>query len=254
MIINILASGSKGNCIALTSGEQTILIDAGIAKTKIEKRLLDVGVRPHHIQAILVTHAHGDHTKGLPLANKYRIPVWASKGEWQAISGIDDELRCIADTTYGRHDAIKIGWLLITPFGVHHDAYEPLGYVIEDMSINERACVVFDTGKVDTPMLEIMAGCDTYIIESNHEPDMVAEGEYPDSIKARILSDLGHLSNEQTAATLQQLIQGKGERIILTHLSSHNNLPALAEITVRQALQRKGFKPDRDFTIQVISD
>ncbi len=254
MKIDILASGSKGNCIALTSGEHTILIDAGIAKTKIEKRLLDVGVRPHHIQAILVTHAHGDHIKGLPLANKYRIPVWASKGEWQAISGVDDELRFIADTTYGVYDIFELGGLVIMPFGVHHDAYEPLGYTIEDIRTQERACVVFDTGKVDADMLESMTGCNTYIIESNHEPDMVAEGGYPDSIKARILSDLGHLSNEQTAAALQQLIQGEGERIILTHLSSHNNLPTLAEMTVRQALQRKGFKPDRDFTIQVITD
>lgn len=252
MKIDIIASGSKGNCIALTSGEHTILIDAGIAKTKIEKRLLDVGVIPHHIQAILVTHAHGDHIKGLSLANKYRIPVWASKGEWQAISGVDDELRCVADTTYGRYDPIGLGELLIIPFGVHHDAYEPLGYVIDDTS--ERACVVFDTGKVDDNMLDIMAGCTTYIIESNHDPDMVAEGEYPDRIKARILSDLGHLSNDQTATALLQLVQGEGERIILTHLSGNNNLPALAKMTVRQALERKGYKAGYDFTIRVISD
>ncbi|KJD42462.1 MBL fold metallo-hydrolase, partial [Paenibacillus terrae] len=100
MKVNILASGSKGNCIALTSAGQTILIDAGIAKTKIEKRLLDVGIRPDHITAIFITHAHGDHIKGLPMANKYRIPVYATEGEWKGISGVDDELRRVAETRY----------------------------------------------------------------------------------------------------------------------------------------------------------
>jgi phosphoribosyl 1,2-cyclic phosphodiesterase len=92
MKVDILASGSGGNCIALRSGETTILVDAGVAKTKIEKRLLEVGIRPDSIRAIFITHAHSDHVKGLPLANKYKIPVYAAEGEWKDIQGVDDDL------------------------------------------------------------------------------------------------------------------------------------------------------------------
>ncbi|KAF6636544.1 MBL fold metallo-hydrolase [Paenibacillus sp. EKM208P] len=253
MKVDILASGSKGNCIALTSQDQTILIDAGIAKTKIEKRLLEVGIRPDHITGIFITHAHGDHIKGLPMANKYRIPVWASEGEWKGISGVDDELRRTVETRYGKYETIKLGETWIYPFRTHHDAYEPVGYAIEDDS-RERACVLFDTGKYDQDMLNIMEGSIYILIEANHDPDMVEVSDYPISIQSRILSDLGHLSNQQTASALKQLIQGRGERIYLTHLSSKNNMPALAEMTVKAALKQRGFIAGTHYTLEVVSE
>lgn len=252
MKVDILASGSSGNCVAITSGEQTILIDAGIAKTKIEKRLLEVGIRPDHISAIFITHAHGDHIKGLPLANKFRIPVWATEGEWKGISGIDDELKRIAETRFGKYETITFGDLFVYPFETHHDAYEPVGYAIEDDG-PERCSVVFDTGKWTPEMLEYMEGSIYVLIEANHDPDLVEDSNYPDSVKARVLSDLGHLSNAQTAAALVQLIKGRGERIFLTHLSSSNNMPALAELTVKAALRQKGFEPGKHYHLEVVT-
>jgi phosphoribosyl 1,2-cyclic phosphodiesterase len=251
MKVDILASGSSGNCIAVTSSEQIILIDAGIARTKIEKRLLAAGIRPDHIEGIFITHAHSDHVKGLPLANKFRIPVWATDGEWKGISGVDDELRRVAETRYGRYEMIEFGGVHVYPFKVHHDAYEPVGYVVED-DVGGRACIVLDTGHIDQEIIDMMEGQIIIIIEANHDPDMVPLCSRPDSIKARILSDIGHLSNEQTAAALQLVIRGRGEQIYLTHLSGENNTPQLAEMTVKAALRQRGFEAGKHYTIEVV--
>jgi phosphoribosyl 1,2-cyclic phosphodiesterase len=247
MRVNILASGSGGNCIALTSGETTILIDIGIAKTKIEKRLIEEGIRPDTIAAILITHAHGDHVKGLPLANKYKIPVYAAEGEWKSIQGVEDELK---KPYRSEHDILLEGYYVET-FRTHHDAYDSVGYVLSDYEGNKTS-ICLDTGHVDDQMLAKMDGSTTYIIESNHEPNMVEVSNYPDSVKARVLSNIGHLSNEQTAGALSRLITGTGEQIYLTHLSSSNNMPALAEMTVKRALAKKGFKAGIDYKIEVV--
>ncbi|GGJ51235.1 MBL fold metallo-hydrolase [Virgibacillus salexigens] len=244
MKVNILASGSSGNCIALSSGESTILVDAGIAKTKIEKRLLEVGITPNNIGAIFITHAHKDHTKGLPLANKYNIPVYAGDDEWKDIDLVDEELR--NDINFVEH----FDFFEVIPFEVYHDAYDPLGYTISTKDCKVSICL--DTGKVEREMLETMKDSNVYIIESNHEPRMVEASSYPNSVKARVLSDVGHLSNKQTAAALTELIQGKGEQIYLTHLSTNNNLPALAEMTTVRALIKKGFKRDIHYKLEVI--
>ncbi len=248
--VDILASGSGGNCIALRSEQTTILIDAGVAKTKIEKRLLEVGIRPDEVAAIFITHAHADHIKGLPLANKYLIPVLATYGEWRGIGGVGSELQCILDLLHGEYETQFIDGMQVKPFRTHHDAYEPVGYVVSDR--DETVSICLDTGKIDADMLQAMAGSDIYIIEANHEPDMVEAGDYPDSVKARILSDNGHLSNEQVATALQRLIQGRGERIYLTHLSKRNNLPALAEMTVKAALRRRGFEAGSHYHLEVV--
>ncbi len=244
MKVNILASGSQGNCISITSEETTILVDVGIAKTKIEKRLLDIGIMPNNIAAILVTHAHADHIKGVPLANKYKIPVFASEGEWKDIQGVDEPLKNVIES------AKQIDCFKVVAFKVHHDAFEPLGYSIR--SNDTKVSICLDTGHVDANMLDAMAESDIYIIESNHEPNMVEVSSYPNSVKARILSHIGHLSNMQTAGALTKLVQGRGERIYLTHLSSTNNMPALAEMTVIRSLAKRGFKQDKHYKIEVV--
>lgn len=259
MKVDILASGSAGNCIALTSDDSTILIDAGVAKTKIEKRLLDVGIFPQNIEAIFITHAHKDHTKGLPLANKYKIPVYAAEDEWKDIQGVDEELQINLPDKDDEHKTGNIlfeyegygEWFKVIPFNVHHDAYDPKGYVVQ--SQNKKVSICLDTGRVDKEMLEVMKGSDIYIIEANHEPKMVEASNYPESVKARILSDVGHLSNKQAAAALSKLVKGKGEKIYLTHLSSKNNIPALAEMTTVRALAKKGLIKNKHYKLEVIA-
>ncbi|MED1792843.1 MBL fold metallo-hydrolase [Brevibacillus nitrificans] len=250
MKVDILASGSGGNCVALTTDQSTVLIDAGVAKTKIEKRLLEVGIKPNDIEAIFVTHAHGDHIKGLPLANKYRILVYATYGEWKGISGVDDELQQLVETLHGVYETINLSGVIVQPFRTHHDAYEPIGYTVTDGETKVSICL--DTGKVDAEMLAAMSGSDSYIIEANHEPAMVEASDYPHTVQARILSDIGHLSNEQTATALQRLVQGRGEKIFLTHLSSRNNMPILAEMTVKQSLIKRGLIAGKHYEIEVV--
>jgi phosphoribosyl 1,2-cyclic phosphodiesterase len=247
MKVDILASGSGGNCIALSSSQNTILVDIGIAKTKIEKRLIDVGIHPGSIAAILITHAHCDHVKGLPLANKYKIPVFASEGELKSITGVDDDL--IKSIKAGSD--INLNDWYIETFKTHHDAYEPLGYVVSDFE-GQKCSICLDTGHVDSNMLEAMELSSIYIIESNHEPNMLELSEYPPATKARILSHIGHLSNEQTAEAISKLVNGVGERIYLTHLSRSNNMHALAEMTTKRALAKKGFKAGTDYKIEVV--
>ena len=252
MKVEILATGSDGNCIHLKSGGTGILIDAGKWKRDLEKRLLARGINAAtDIQAVFITHAHGDHIRGLTLAKKYRIPVWATDGEWKGISGVDDELRRVLETRWGKYEPVRIGDLTVRPFRTYHNTYEPVGYAVED-DIGNRACVVFDTGQIDDEMLRMMEG-NIYIIEANHDSDMLLNGPYDDYLKDRIADPhRGHLSNEQTAAALQKLVKGSGERIYLTHLSSTNNTPELASQAVRMALFEKGLINKRDYFLEVV--
>lgn len=253
MKVDILASGSSGNCVAITSGEQTILIDAGIAKTKIEKRLLEVGIRPDHIAAIFISHGHKDHSKGLTIANKYRIPVWAATEEWKLIGIVDDDLRRNIDD---REPVIHGCGYECHAFRTFHNTYNSFGYAITlygDTSAADdlKVSVCLDTGKVCDEMLGSMSGSDIYIIEANHDVDMQLESDRPESVIARNLSDLGHLNNDQVADALTRLIEGGGERIYLVHISGDCNTPALAEWTVRTALRKNGFELGKHYHLEV---
>lgn len=249
MKINILASGSAGNCIAITSADKTILIDAGVAKTKIEKALMESNITPGNVEAIFITHAHGDHVKGLPLANKYKVPVYAGSKEWQLIKGIDEEIAEMIEPGYATGVAHTFE---VSAFGVHHDSHQPLGYTVEELATGFKISVCLDTGRVDDEMFAAMKGSDIYIIESNHEPRMVEASSYPNSVKARIISHIGHLSNQQTAEALSQLVRGKGEQIYLVHLSGKNNMPALAKMTVQRELLKKGLTAGQHYQLEVV--
>lgn len=255
MKVTIIASGSSGNCIHLQSGNASILIDAGIAKTKIEQRLLDNGIIPGDLEAIFITHGHKDHCQGLPLANKYKTPVYGSEGTWKTVKGkinVDEDLYGIMTL----ESPIYIGnELVLKAFRTHHDDYDSYGFTVDDGDgFGGKVSICLDTGKVDNDMLGAMADSDIYIIESNHDPALVEASNYPISTQARILSDIGHLSNQQTAAALKRLVKGKGERIYLTHLSSSNNTPMHARAEVMRALREKGSKDGEHYFLEVCSD
>ncbi|RSL32648.1 MBL fold metallo-hydrolase [Salibacterium salarium] len=251
MKVNILASGSGGNCIAVRTDNTTIVIDAGVAKTKIEKKMLEVGIRADDIKAFFVTHAHKDHTKGLPLANKYHIPVHAAANEWKDIQGVDGDLQNTISSEGILFDYEGYNeWIEIIPFSVSHDAYDPKGYIIQ--TNGKKLSICLDTGTVSEDMLAAMSGSDIYVIEANHDVDMLTNSAYPLSVQVRIASHIGHLSNEQTADALAKLVKGQGERIYLTHLSSSNNMPALAKMAAEQELKKKGYLRGKHYELEVV--
>lgn len=249
MIVKVLASGSKGNCVWIGNGEVSILIDIGLAKTKVEKVMLEHDIDPTKIDAIFLTHDHGDHVSGIGFADKYKIPVFASEGTLKDIKRLDTGKIMRAGSFHG-FDALRMSFMLVAAFAVHHDALEPFGYTIT--TADKKATVLMDTGHVDEQMLAAMQYSDIYVFECNHDIDMLKDGSYDDFTKSRILSDNGHLSNDAAAEALAKLVTGKGEQIYLTHMSANNNLPALAEGTVKRALRAKGLQVGKHYSIEVV--
>jgi len=235
MQCTILASGSKGNCTYIKGADTALLVDAGLSAKETLVRLSQAGCDAGAIEAIIVTHEHGDHIRGLDvLARKLACPVYATHGTLADFLGFRRTSAKPLDTRTCRYDeAFCIGGLTITPFATSHDAAEPCGFTVREDDISLGYCT--DTGIVTPKMLDRLRPCDGLVLESNHCPDMLANGPYPESLKRRIRSSRGHLSNPAAAAVLQQL--GKDvPPVILSHLSEINNTPDKARASAREGL------------------
>jgi len=240
MKISVLASGSKGNCVYIESEGCALLVEAGrsakeILGTKTKPgRLDESGGIKEKIEGILVTHEHGDHIRGLAaVGNTLKKPVYGTVGTMDAflrqrtgpVRFPIQAVRC--GTTY------EVGDFQVEPFTVSHDATEPCGYMISEGST--RLCYCTDTGIVTESMKEVLSRADGVILESNHCPEMLRTGPYPEFLKRRIAGNRGHLSNQDAAAVLRDL----GDSIhlaILAHLSEENNEPGLALSTAQEGL------------------
>lgn len=249
-IVKVLSTGSeKGSCIYIATEGASILVDAGPSKTKIEKLLLAQNFDPTKIDAIFVSHEHGDHTDGLGFADKFKIPVYASEGTLIKIGRLDNG-RIVKTNGFTGFASFQNHFMNVKAFNISHDAKEPFGYTIH--TADKKISVLMDTGCVNESMLAAMEHSDIYVLEANHDTSMVEESDYPELTKKRILSDIGHLSNEATAEALCKLINGKGEQIIITHMSKGNNIAALAEKVIKLALFDKGFVKNKHYKLEVI--
>ncbi|SEQ42104.1 Phosphoribosyl 1,2-cyclic phosphodiesterase [Solimonas aquatica] len=227
----MLGSGSKGNATLIEHGGTRILIDCGFNLRETEARLLRLGVEPASLTAILVTHEHGDHLGGVGrLARRHRIPVWMTYGTRRAWQ--DPEVPHLI--RFNPHQRFAIGSLAIEPYPVPHDAQEPCQYVIGDGRL--RLGVLSDAGHISAHMRAVLAGCDGLLLECNHDLRMLRDGPYPESLKRRVGSDRGHLSNDQAAGLLQAYEWQRLQHLVLTHLSESNNRPELALAAVHAAL------------------
>ncbi len=235
-----LFSGSSGNCVYLSMGGVRLLVDAGVSAARVEAQLAEIGVGIEAIDAILVTHEHVDHIRGLGvLCRRHRLPVYANEGTWNGILQKEAGIPQSCMRTFFTGEDFYIGALNIHPFPIPHDAMEPVGYAIGCHDL--RCGVATDIGHISDTWLEAVSGCQALVLEANHDVEMVRRGPYPQRLKRRILSQKGHLSNEDCAKALLTLAARGAQAVFLSHLSADNNLPELAYNTVCEALTRAGY-------------
>lgn len=234
-----LFSGSSGNCTYIRSPNIEILIDAGVSARAVEKALHEVGSSLDRITAIFITHEHVDHTRGLEvISKKHHIPTHMTESSARAL--ITDAEASLLNDLY-LHPAgfsVQFGNTVISSFSVPHDSAAAVGYTVEytDASGTEKLGVATDIGHISDSVLSSLIGSDSVIIEANHDVEMLLSGPYPYSLKRRILSDTGHLSNA-SSGELAKLLASRGTKnFLLAHLSKENNYPPTAEAAVRAAL------------------
>ena len=223
-----LGSGSGGNAtvVEVGSGSDTrrVLIDCGFSLRELESRLVRAGLSCDGLDAVFITHEHGDHIGcALTLARRHGLPLWMSRGTWRAIGApeLPDLIRFARDG-----ESIVIGELELTPFTVAHDAQEPLQ--LRCSSGVRHLGVLTDVGSISAHLIAHLQGLDALLLECNHDRDMLAASRYPASLKARIGGRLGHLSNDTAAQILAACLHGGLRHLVAAHLSERNNTPALA--------------------------
>lgn len=226
-----LGSGSRGNAALVEAGGTCVMIDCGFTVRETERRLARIGRSAGELTAILVTHEHVDHAGGVgPLARRYGIPVWMSAGTFAA--GPFGELPALE--LFSSHHPFALGDLAVHPYPVPHDAREPVQFTFSDGNV--RLGLLTDAGMA-TPHIEAMLnGCDALLLECNHDPQMLATGPYPPSLKARVGGRLGHLSNLQAGEVLGRIDCRRLQHVVAAHLSEKNNVPSLARAALGAAL------------------
>lgn len=233
--VSILASGSSGNSLYIESEQKRILVDAGLSGKKITSLLAQVDRKPEDLDAILVTHEHRDHIHGVGvLARKHHLDVYANELTWRAMDPLIGKLAVEQKHLFDMESVLTLGDLDIESFGVSHDAAAPQFYKFNKSG--KSFVVLTDTGYCSDRVRGIVKDADGYLIESNHDLQMLRMGAYPWNLKQRILGDKGHLSNEDGALVMNDILGDRTKRIYLGHLSRENNMKELAHLTMHNTL------------------
>lgn len=249
MIFCSLYSGSSGNSIFVSSGNAKILIDAGLPGKNIEKALDDIQQNPSEIDGIFITHEHSDHIKGVGvLSRKYDIPIYANEPTWRAMEKSIGKVK-EHNIKIMPEGHVSIKDMDIVSFEIPHDAAGPQGYAIYHGS--KKVSVATDLGYFSEKVRDNIKDADVLLLESNHDTEMVKFGPYPYTLKRRILSNVGHLSNEDCAKAIVDMMDGKRRRVILGHLSETNNYPELAYQTTVSLLREKSIELNKDIGLTV---
>lgn len=234
----VLASGSSGNCAYLETEEARLLIDAGLSARQIRQRLLGIGRTPENLSGILVTHEHTDHTQGLGvLAGKLRIPIYCNRLTKEAIQ-LQFEQK-LEFRLFSTGDAFDLNDVHVETFNIPHDAYDPVGFLLQTASGNVG--FLTDLGHATRLVIERVRRANALVLEANHDVKMLQDDmRRPWSTKQRILSRHGHLSNEAAAQLAEQIASPELQHLYLGHLSSDCNRPELAREVVQASLTRAG--------------
>lgn len=233
-----LFSGSSGNSLFISSRETNILVDAGLTGKTIISALDSIGEDPSQIKGIFITHEHSDHTCGAGiLSRKFNIPIYANEKTWAAM---ERQLGNIAQANRRIiNGEATLDDLHVETFRVPHDAAACIGYTFEDAA-GKRLSTVTDMGVFTNEIRNGIKDSDLILIESNHDVEMLKYGPYPYELKRRVLSELGHLSNEDSAAAILSFLDERRRTVLLGHLSGTNNVPELAYKTVENILLAAG--------------
>ena len=236
-----LFSGSSGNATYVGCDDAHILVDAGLSGSRVTGELQKVGVDPRDLMAILVTHEHIDHIKGVGiLSRKYDIPVYATEGTWRGMENKIGAVTLKNMRVFEPGQDFYIGSINIMPFSTPHDAAQPVGYSFETGGV--RLAIATDLGHIKEGWLKQIRGADAALLESNYDPGMLETGPYPYELKRRISGKHGHLSNEDAGRVAVELAKNGARQIILGHLSKENNFPELAQQCCRMALDEAHFE------------
>ena len=219
MKLCVLGSGSRGNSIYVEDNGTAILVDAGFYTTRLETMLHQIGVDPAAISGIVISHDHSDHVIGAArFVKRNKVPLYMNNGTRNALERFipgDDVVE------FSHDEKFEIGGITIDAFPVLHDAADASGFCLE--ANGRKAAIVTDIGYVTTLVRERLKGCNTILLESNHDEDLLMQGSYPWHLKQRILGKRGHLSNLHAARTLEEVITPELNRVILVHVSRDNN-------------------------------
>ncbi|MDI9475844.1 MAG: MBL fold metallo-hydrolase [Natronincolaceae bacterium] len=230
-----LASGSSGNCHLINDGENSILIDAGLSGRQIENKLKQIDIDPKSLTAILVSHEHSDHICGVGvLSRRYNIPIYANKGTWDGMGAKIGEIRENNIKCFDSTKDFNIKNFNIRPYGISHDANEPVGFCIKKDKI--KISIATDLGYIDGNIIKQIRDSNLVVLESNHDEEMLKAGRYSYYLKRRILSNVGHLSNEAAGNAVVDLVNKNVRNVLLAHLSKENNFPELAVATIKNIL------------------
>ncbi len=234
MRITALASGSTGNSFLVESDDGAILVDAGLSGKQIRERMDQAGADPASLCAIIVSHGHMDHIKGVGvLSRRYKLPVHMNRGTWEVASRIIGKVHRLELFETGR--IFSLAGFRIHAFSVPHDCADPVGFRIS----NGKAGIgiATDLGAATGLVTNVLTGLRVVVLESNHDPKMLQDGPYPWELKQRVRSRRGHLSNGESSQLLQKIVCDELKAVVLAHLSETNNLPELALESARASLQ-----------------
>ncbi|GBC63828.1 MBL fold metallo-hydrolase [Desulfonema ishimotonii] len=227
-----LASGSRGNAIFISDGTTSVLVDAGLSGVEIERRMKARGLAPQELDAVVVSHEHGDHIRGVGvLSRRFHLPVYISPGTETAAGSRMGRLTDVAHFECGTGFSIRT--LSLHPFSTSHDAADPAGFTIGRNGT--RIGIATDLGVATAMVREHLRACSLVFIEANHDPEMLMNGPYPWHLKQRVKSRTGHLSNFDTRSLVAEIQHDRLSHVVLGHMSEKNNCPRKALSTVGAA-------------------
>lgn len=236
MRFRVLGSGSSGNTTLVEAGGTSLLIDAGLGARELAERLLSLGIDPASIAAVLLSHEHGDHARGAAaFSARWGVPLLGSRGTYAAGGFGAAEIARWETLEPGRPRSC--GAVTVTAVPIPHDAAGPLAFVLAEGGVALGHAT--DVGHVGRALVEAFRPCDTVVVESNYDPDLLAESPYPWSVKERILGRWGHLSNGDVADYVSRGLGEACRTLVLAHLSRTNNHPDLARRSAEGALRRR---------------